>query len=133
MAAVGSSIHKMGTQESNFPHNFSFIPHYIQAMDLIMMNIDNDSKQFITSATSDNLDEEASTIEPMEFPDNETDQFSSHDDTLDFNYEADLYIFHEPRVKIPLLIVYTVVFVLAFFGEYTILYMQVRIIIILIS
>lgn len=33
--------------------------------------------------------------------------------------DTETYIFHQPQVKIPLLILYSVVFVLAFFGEYS--------------
>lgn len=36
----------------------------------------------------------------------------------------ELYIFHQTAVKVPLLLLYTVVFILAFFGEYKLRFLR---------
>lgn len=46
--------------------------------------------------------------------------FAANDSLWHTSRDLEQYIFHQPYVKIPLLICYTVVFLLAFFGKYTV-------------
>lgn len=40
------------------------------------------------------------------------------EDLSPFGSETEEYIFHQTQVKVPLLLLYTLVFILAFFGKY---------------